>query len=192
MSLVYEREISLGSCNKPIWGHEPDNLLWQYNINPTTAQLDNSATYPPLGQYDELSFQERPHGITQRAVYDFGVKTLPHYGAYAFFTPTTGISSFVLMPLHYNRDLGRVPEVVVTISGTQVTVAITSQDLYECYRIELQQSYTTSEYIVYAQNGAATKTFTTELNGSCLLRVTGYSDEISIRSNVYEQIVTIT
>jgi hypothetical protein len=191
MALVFEREIALGPGAKPNLAHEPNNDLWQYKIIDT--RLDNFITQPINGVYDNISFTKKPNLMTVKQVRDLGIKNLPGYGAYGFFTLLHLDNSYVMCPIHNNKITGRTPEVTITDLGdNNFRFNITSDEEYECYRIELIESFFTEEKIVYASNGTAEVILAPELAGELFVQVTGYSDEIAIASAPWEGLLTST
>ena len=98
-----------------------------------------------------------------------------------------------MCPIHNKKVTGKKPEVVITALGdNNFRFNITSTDEYECYRIELIESFFTEEKIVYAIDGAAEVTLAPELAGELFVQVTGYSNEISIASIPWEGTLTST
>lgn len=191
MALDFEREIALGPGAKPNLVHESDNGLWQYKI--INTRLDNFVAYPVNGLYDNISFTKKPSLLTAKQVRDVGIKHLPGYGAYGFFTLLHQDNSYVLCPIHNKKITGRAPEVTITDLGENVfRFNISSTEEYECYRIELIKDFFTEEYIVYAIDGTAEYEVAPELAGDLLVAVTGYSDEISIASEPFESSLTST
>lgn len=189
MALDFEREIALGPGVKPNLAHEPDNGLWQYKI--INTRIDNFVAYPVNGLYDNISFTKKPSLLTAKQVRDVGIKHLPGYGAYGFFTLLHQDNSYVLCPIHNRRLTGKEPVVTITdLGGNVFRFNISSTEEYECYRIELIEGFFTEEKIVYGIEGTAEVTLAPELAGELLVQVTGYSNEISIVSGPWEGTLT--
>lgn len=191
MALTFTNEIALGPGAKPALAHEVDNGLWQYKI--VNTRLDNFVSFPNNGNYDDLGFTKKANLITAKQVRDLGIKNLPGFGAFGFFTLMHLDNSYVMCPIHNKKVTGKKPEVVITALGdNNFRFNITSTDEYECYRIELIESFFTEEKIVYAIDGAAEVTLAPELAGELFVQVTGYSNEISIASIPWEGTLTST
>lgn len=191
MALTFTNEISLGPGAKPALAHEIDNGLWQYKI--INTRLDNFVSFPVNGTYDDLTFTKKANLITAKQVRDLGIKNLPGYGAFGFFTLLHLDNSYVICPIHNKKVTGSKPEVTITDLGSNnFRFNITSTDEYECYRIELIEGFFTEEKIIYAIEGAAEVTLAPELAGELFVQVTGYSNEISIASIPWEGTLTST
>lgn len=191
MALTFTNEIALGPGAKPALAHETDNGLWQYKI--INTRLDNFVSFPNNGTYEDLSFTKKANLITAKQVRDLGIKNLPGFGAFGFFTLLHLDNSYVICPIHNKKVTGSKPEVTITDLGSNnFQFNISSTDEYECYRIELIESFFTEEKIVYAIDGAAEVILAPELAGELLVQVTGYSNEISIASIPWEGTLTST
>lgn len=191
MALTFENEIALGPGAKPALAHEADNGLWQYKLIDT--ELDNFVSFPNNGVYDDLSFTRKANLVTVKQVKDLGVKSLPGYGAFGFFTLLHLDNSYVVCPIHNRKETGNKPEVTITALGDNKFIFnITSMEEYECYRIELVNGFFTEEMIVYAVDGTAEVTLAPELAGELFVQVTGYRNEISIASIAWEGTLTST
>jgi len=192
MPLDFEHQIPHGLIWKPVMGHEPTNDLWLYGIDESTAQLMNKLTYPFEGNYTGIIFEDHPAMVTVRQLRNFGIKHLPAFGAMAFYTLQHIPHSFILSPIHRRERRGTVPQVTYSVSGNIITFTISpNEDIYECYRIELQQSYFIQEKIVYGIDGVAVVDIPTSFSGVIIALVTGYSEEISIASETWQALITI-
>lgn len=188
MALTFEYEKALGAGATPFIEHELDNGLWQYKRIGT--KLENFVTYPPNGRYDALTFAKKPSMITAKQISNFGLKHLPGFGAFGYFTPLYQDNSFVLCPIHNRRTTGQAPVVTITALAEGFRFDISSTAEYECYRIELIKDYFTEEYITYAVEGTVQYVVVPEMAGTLQVRVTGYIDEISIASIPWEGTLT--
>jgi hypothetical protein len=178
-------ELSFTSSNggKTFHGHDPNNDFAAYYQNGN--KLGNKYTKPLMGNFTDLSFEEKPRRITHQPVLDFGVKSFPRYGAYAFYTPQYGTSSFMVMPINRQTQYEDAPEVTITDTGTTIHLNIDGD--YECYRIIVRKDNFATEFITYDTEFD----FTPMYVGECLISVYGHSNEITVTSNPYEEYITL-
>lgn len=183
--MVFEYELDLGKGLMSSLIHEPNNDLWNYRIN--DSRLDTQVATPPKGVYTNLSFENKPTMVTVKQINDFKAKHLPGFGAYGFFTLKYRDVSYVLCPIHFEEEVGEVPEVTISdLGNNQHHFIISSSEFYNAYRIEMILENRTEEKIVYALDGTAEVTLQPELAGELLVYVTGYKDEISISSEPWQ------
>jgi hypothetical protein len=184
MALTFELELNHGAVSQPILGHEPCGKLWLYCIE--SYRLQNYMSPISMGHYEDIIFKNKPQLITTKEIRGFSIKHLPGYGAFVVFTLRYRASSFILIPIHNRETLGRAPSVTVTPVEGGFKFDIASDEKFECYRIEFYKEYFCEEYIVYGEDGIASITINPELGGELLVVVTGYSNEISLRSEPWE------
>lgn len=174
MEMVLSKAMELTLGNKTQLAHEPDNLFMSYYEQ--DERLDNAEAYPDQGQFVDLVFAHEPRMITPHKISDFGVKSFPRMGAYAYYTPLHEANSYMVIPIHKKHTQGDPPTVHITDTGTIIKVAIEGD--YECYRIIVRQDYLAEEFVTYTSPFEFIPMFT----GSCLITVLGHSNEISVTS----------
>lgn len=190
-AFAYIHDLTPDEIEQAQFSHEPNNALWSFYIEGT--KLNNAVSTPNYGIYSALEFTKKPNLLTAKQVRDLGIKNLPGYGAYGFFTLLHMDNSYVMCPIHNKKITGRAPEVTITDLGdNNFQFNITSTEEYECYRIELIEGFFTEEKIVYAIGGTAEVILAPELAGELFVQVTGYSDEIAIASVPWEGLLTST
>ena len=190
MPLIFQEELLIGAGAKPQLAHEPTNDLWLYTLG--LSRLQNTLAQPPGGIYTDLDFEKMPNSTFARSLVDFRIKHLPYFGAYGFFTPKHGETSYILCPIHVGKTKRAKPVVTATPLALGVQIAITSTEPYDCYRLEFIQEAVCKEYVIYAERDYSVDvTYDVPLNGDVILRVTGYKNEISIYSVTHEEVITI-
>ena len=183
MLLEFENSLTFTDGLKTCFSHEPDNTFTEFFL--VANRLANKSCKPLMGQFDALDLIDEPRRITVTPASDFGVKTFPHFGSYGYYTPLYKDTSIVVIPINKPVERSTIPGVVITDTGTTIHVAITGD--YECYRIIVRLDYFATEFITYDDEYDFTPMYT----GDCLITVIGHSDEISITSEAYEEIVTL-
>lgn len=185
MNLTFENTLTFADGTKTYLGEEPNGLFTEFFMS--ADRLFNKSCYPIMGQFDALTFLEEPKRITVDAVKDFGVKTFPHFGAYGFFTPKYSPWSLVVIPINKTTGIKhQIPEVVITDTGTLIHLDITGE--YDCYRIIIRKAYFATEYVTYDEQFDFLPMYT----GDCEITVIGFSNEISIQSEPFSVIMSLT
>lgn len=183
MELTLELVMIHNNGGKTFHGHEPNNNFVAYYQNGN--RLGNKYSEPFMGDFTDLTFKEEPRRITHHSVRDFGVKSFPRYGAYGFYTPKYGTSSFMVIPINRQFPYHDIPEVIITDTGTTIHLSINGD--YECYRVIVRKDDFATEFITYDTEFD----FIPMYDGECLVSVYGHSNEITVTSNPYEEYITI-
>lgn len=186
MELIFEIEHNYTDKDKLQFTHDPNNEFVEYHSE--QFYLLNEASFPDMGDFTDLEWVEEDKRITSEKVSNFGVKSLPQYGPYGFYTPYYGDgTSRVLVPINPKRT--RFDPPIVTVVETNGTFKLTIEDPpsadYECYRVVFRKGWFAEEFVTYDKELTVTL-----YAGEYDLTVMGYieNDIISNRTEV----VTVT
>lgn len=186
MLLTWEYKRVFTDGTEMDFAHEPDGLFVQYFRN--TNRLNNKSTksWHDAIDYENTTFHAEAKRITAQSIDKWGLKALPQFGAYAFFTSKYGNNYRVLMPLNYAEDTGDAPAVSCTQTST-LDFTITGTN-YECYKVIMRLGNFATEYTSYE------RTFSRPLlaAGSYSLSVIGYNPggENSLESEPTTKVIT--
>lgn len=183
MKLTFQITQTRNNSGKTFYGHEPNNDFIEYYLG--GDKLFNESTQPYMGDFEGLAYVKEPGRITPHSVRDFGIKSYPGFGAYGFYTPKFGTSSFMVIPINKRSSYGAAPEVTIVDTGTTIRLDIIGD--YECYRIIVRQEAFAEEFITYDTMFE----FIPMFNGECLISVIGHSNEISITSDPYVESISL-
>lgn len=150
MALLFEYEKDIQTGEQPYISAEPDSTLYNYFVDNEMAKDRNA--FAPLGQYDDVQFENEDRSLTTKAVSKIGIKNFPGIGGLGFYKDAYSDDSRIVAPIHAERRLYAAPRLVsATLVDKQVHIVITppASLKYLCYRIVFRQGFFALEHITY-------------------------------------------
>lgn len=156
--------------------HEPNNLFTKYYmsnpfvLNESVIQFIGD-DYEPLN-YNNLPFQNETNRLTAEAIEKFGVKELPEFGSYGWFTELYTNKNYILAPINATPFQYPFPTIDIIKNGPTIEITITDPDdvAYDAYRLIFREGYFATEFITYEKSISIDSLY----NGEYQLSILGY------------------
>lgn len=150
MALLFEYEKDIQTGEQPYISAEPNSTLYNYFVDNEMAKDRNA--FAPLGQYDDVQFENENRSLTTKAVSKIGIKNFPGIGGLGFYKDAYSDDSRIVAPIHAERRLQSAPLLALAERvDNKVHIVITPPTTlkYQCYRIIFRQGYFALEHITY-------------------------------------------